>query len=149
MKDITIRHLITRSHEVSKLRDLCLELSNRSEIYDRHLSSSASEPLAKFQSDMIIQSLSWLWNIMRSFHKTSNRIFKWDPGPRFNIKVLPYRYRKSHCGDKMVVRSSYLHNGISYTGKIASLYWFSPLIPNQHCPKADQLTLLNPELQYK
>ena len=34
-----------------------------------------------------------------------------------------YQYRKSHCGDKTVVRSSYLHNGISFTGKISSLYW--------------------------
>ena len=34
-----------------------------------------------------------------------------------------YQYRKSHCGDKTVVRSSYLHNGISYTGKMLSLYW--------------------------
>ena len=34
-----------------------------------------------------------------------------------------YQYRKSHCGDKTVVRSSYLRNGISYTGKITSLYW--------------------------
>ena len=34
-----------------------------------------------------------------------------------------YQYRKSHCGDKTVVRSSYLHNGISYTGKMSSLYW--------------------------
>ena len=31
-----------------------------------------------------------------------------------------YQYRKSHCGDKTVVRSSYLHNGISYTGKMSS-----------------------------
>ena len=45
------------------------------------------------------------------------------PWPRFNIKMPSYRYRKSHCGDKTVVRSSYLHNGISYTGKMASLYW--------------------------
>ena len=44
-------------------------------------------------------------------------------GPRFNIKMPSYQYRKSHCGDKMAVRSSYLHNGISYTGKISSLYW--------------------------
>ena len=44
------------------------------------------------------------------------------PGPWFNIKMLSYRYRKSHCGDKTVVRSSYLHNGISYTGKMSSLY---------------------------
>ena len=38
-----------------------------------------------------------------------------------------YQYRKSHCGDKTVVRLSYLHNGISYTDKITSLYWISPL----------------------
>ena len=44
-------------------------------------------------------------------------------GAWFNIKMLSYQYRKSHCGDKTVVRSSYLHNGISYTGKTLSLYW--------------------------
>ena len=48
-------------------------------------------------------------------------------GPWINIKILSYQYRKSHCGDKTVVRSSYLHNGISYTGKMSSLYWFRPL----------------------
>ena len=37
--------------------------------------------------------------------------------PRFNIKMSPYHYTKSHCGDMTVVRPSYLHNGISYTGK--------------------------------
>ena len=50
------------------------------------------------------------------------------PGPWFNIKMSSYQYRKSHCGDKTVVRSSYLHNGISYTGKMTSLYWFSPQV---------------------
>ena len=50
------------------------------------------------------------------------------PGPRFNIKISSYQYRKSHCGDKTVVRSSYLHNGISYTGKMTSLYWIRALI---------------------
>ena len=49
------------------------------------------------------------------------------PGPRFNIKMSSYQYRKSHCGDKTVVRSSYLHNGISYTGKMSSLYWIRAL----------------------
>ena len=39
-----------------------------------------------------------------------------------------YQYRKSHCGDKTVVRSSYLHNGISYTGKMSSLYWIGALM---------------------
>ena len=41
----------------------------------------------------------------------------------FNIKMSSYQYRKSHCGDKTIFRLSYLHNGISYTGKMASLYW--------------------------
>ena len=50
-----------------------------------------------------------------------------SPGPWFNIKMSSYQYRKSHCGDKTVVRSSYLHNRISYTGKMTSLYWFGPL----------------------
>ena len=49
------------------------------------------------------------------------------PGPWFNIKMSSYQYRKSHCGDKTVVRSSYLHNGISYTGKMTSLYWIRAL----------------------
>ena len=49
------------------------------------------------------------------------------PGPQFNIKMSSYRYRKSHCGDKTVVRSSYLYNEISYTGKMTSFYWIRAL----------------------
>ena len=41
----------------------------------------------------------------------------WWPGPWFNIKILSDQYRKSHCRDKMVIRSYYLHNGISCSGK--------------------------------
>ena len=47
---------------------------------------------------------------------------------RFNIKIPPYPYRKSHCGDKTILRPSYLHNGISYTGKMTSLYWIGALV---------------------
>ena len=49
------------------------------------------------------------------------------PGSWFNIKVSSYQYRKSHCGDKTILRPSYLHNGISYTGKMTSLYWIGPM----------------------
>ena len=49
-----------------------------------------------------------------------------ESGPWFNIRMSSHQYRKSHCGDKMVIRSSYIHNGISYAGKITSLYWFMP-----------------------
>ena len=38
------------------------------------------------------------------------------------IKMASYLYKKSHCGDKTVIRLSYLYNGISYTGKMTSLY---------------------------
>ena len=49
-------------------------------------------------------------------------------GPRFSIKLTSYQYRKSHCGDKTILRPSYLPNGISYTGKITSLYWIGALV---------------------
>ena len=45
----------------------------------------------------------------------------------FNIKMSSYQYRKSHCGDKTILRPSYLHNGIPYTGKMTSLYWIRAL----------------------
>ena len=41
--------------------------------------------------------------------------------------MTSYQYRKSHCGDKTIVRSSYLHNWISYTGKMTSLFWIRAL----------------------
>ena len=53
------------------------------------------------------------------------RGFRWGvkSRPRFNIKMTFYEYRKSHCGDETVVRSSYLNNGITYTDKMTFLYW--------------------------
>ena len=50
-------------------------------------------------------------------------------GGWFNIKMPSYQYRKSHCGDKTILRPSCLHNGISYTGKMTSLYCFGALAP--------------------
>ena len=41
----------------------------------------------------------------------------------FNIKMSSYQYRESGYGDKTVIRSSYLHNGNYYAGKMTSLYW--------------------------
>ena len=57
------------------------------------------------------------------WHSSSGNILVSAPGPWFNIKMSFYQYRKSHCGYKTVLRSSYLHNGISCNGKTASLYW--------------------------
>ena len=52
----------------------------------------------------------------------------WWPGGWFNIKMPSYQYRKSHCGDKTILRPSYLHNGISYTCKTTFLYWIGALV---------------------
>ena len=50
------------------------------------------------------------------------------PGGWINIEMPSYQYRKSHCGDKTILRPSNLHNGISYTGKMTSLYWIRALL---------------------
>ena len=44
----------------------------------------------------------------------------------FNIKMPSYQYRISHCVDKMILRLSYLHNGIFFTGCMTFLYWIRP-----------------------
>ena len=49
-------------------------------------------------------------------------------GGWYNIKMSSYQYRKSHYGDKTILRPSYPHNRISYTGKIISLYWNRALV---------------------
>ena len=49
-----------------------------------------------------------------------------NTGGWFNVKMTSYQHRKSHCGDKTILRPSNLHNGISYTGKTKSLYWIRP-----------------------
>ena len=56
------------------------------------------------------------------------------PGGWINIKMQSYQYRKSHCEDKTILRPSYLHNGISYTGKkTTSLYWIKAQVINDQC----------------
>ena len=67
----------------------------------------------------------FLWDLLGQFWEINKKCI-W-PGPRFNIKMPSYQYRKPHCGDKTVIRSSYLQNGISYTGKTTSLYWIRAL----------------------
>ena len=62
------------------------------------------------------------WQLGRQANGAGQDNWGHRSGPWFSIKMLSYQYRKSHCGDKTIVRSSYLHNGISYTGKMPSLY---------------------------
>ena len=50
------------------------------------------------------------------------------PGPWFNIKMTSYQYKKYDCGDKTILRPSYLHSGISYTGKMTIFNWSGALV---------------------
>ena len=61
------------------------------------------------------------------------RCIVYHTGPRFNIKMTSYQYRKSHCGDKTILRPSYLRNGISYADKTTSLYWIGALYVLMGC----------------
>ena len=82
-----------------------LMLSQTFQLIAAQLSKKAALPFANF------------------FVTASCRSSKRGPWPWFNIKMSSYQYRKSHCGDKTILRPSSLHKGISYTGKTASLYW--------------------------
>ena len=62
-----------------------------------------------------------------SIHRKNITMLESRSGPWFNKKIPSWQYRKSHCGDKTVVRPSYVHNGITYTGSMASLYWIMAL----------------------
>ena len=78
---------------------------------------------------MLIFIIKWN-NLLYLAYSIINIMMKYlmPSGGRFNIKMSSYQYRKSHCGDKTILRPSYLHNGISYTGKMTSLYWIGALI---------------------
>ena len=54
-----------------------------------------------------------------------------------------FPYRKSHCGDKTVVRSSYLHNGISYTVRWHLYIDSAPRSPMQYIFSYSLYTMLN------
>ena len=46
--------------------------------------------------------------------------------------MTSYQYRKSHCGDKTILRPSYLHYGISYADKMTSFYWIRAQAASVH-----------------
>ena len=102
-----------------------------------------SFPNRKFISYWSIHALRYifLWNLIQnskySFTQMNMKMYlaSWQQlwsGGWFNIKMPSYQYRKFHCGDKTILRPPYLHNGISYTGKMTSLYWIRALILNHY-----------------
>ena len=76
---------------------------------------------AAFTLVQIQSHIKWFHGLSKVKMHTVSHVER--PGAWINIKMPSYQYRKSHCGDKTILRPSYLHNGISYTGKMTSLYW--------------------------
>ena len=81
-----------------------------------------------------IRMLSYQYMYSHCIEKTGSYLYNdnvemW-PGGWINVKMSSYRYIKSHCGDKTILRPSCIHNGISYTGKMTSLYWIRALVPS-------------------
>ena len=122
-----ISRLIVRSHELLEPRDLVSNSSHHSDIWQGPRQQDYQKYPLSFRA--IVQI--WAWAFVRSHVDTLSEMVGTEPanhfgiisGDWFSIKMSSYQYRKSHCGDKTVVRSSYLHNWISYTGKMSSLYW--------------------------
>ena len=92
--------------------------------------------------------LQWMNWIMPIFHA---KVTFQDPGGCFHVKMSSYQYRNSHCGDKTILRPSYLHNGISFTGKTASLHWIraqeSTLVRHQSA-WIDRLTYIDAWIEW-
>ena len=74
------------------------------------------------------QNLALYHTLYVKVHLNSLVRVHWNSGPWFNIKMSSYQYRESHYRDKTILRPSYLHNEIPYTGKMTSLYWINPLV---------------------
>ena len=54
-----------------------------------------------------------------------------SPGAPIQYKDDTSPVQEIHCGDKTILRPSYLHNEISYTGKRTSLYWIRAQNPDK------------------
>ena len=82
-----------------------------------------------YKQMILIRLISFIWRGCGWGHQwlclwlTSGR-----SGPWFNIKMPYYQYRKSHCGDKMVVRSSYLRNGNSFSMLVRWQHYIEPIL---------------------
>ena len=76
-----------------------------------------------------IESIKWSVGNSTSINPvTWQPLLGWLFWYLIQYKALIIPYRKSLCGDKVTTRASYLHNGISCTGKITFLYWIIPKV---------------------
>ena len=75
-------------------------------------------------------SMVKLWDFFNHWHSNPTlfanslqAVSHADFGDAIQCKDVILPVSESHCGEKTILRPSYLHNGISYPGKTTSLYW--------------------------
>ena len=56
-----------------------------------------------------------------------------------------YQYKKSYCDDKTILQQSYLHSGISYSGKTTCSNWIGVQVINRYCQNfgAGAISIIN------
>ena len=88
-----------------------------------HCPSASKATLMNMDKYFMWIHYEWLHNHNKAKHNKTVCIFLgiYCIGPQFKMKKQSYQYRKFHCGDKIVIRLSYLYHGICYTCK-TSLY---------------------------
>ena len=105
----------------------------RSSYLHNGISYSGKTVLCEFQAEIFqlviltINVISGIVYFREIILESLRSVSETTPGPLFNMKMPSYQYRKSHCLDKTAVKSSYLHNGISYSGK--TVYCFIESVP--------------------
>ena len=68
----------------------------------------------QFKMLIRVVTVGIMCSLKKSNYKNDELVCKESTaGPRFNMQMTFYLYRKSHCGDKAILRPSYLHNGFS------------------------------------
>ena len=90
----------------------CIYIINWSEQYRWNRSAKISQMVLFHTLGYSLVTLGKQW---LTCHPIQN------PVGWFNIKMSSYQYRNPHCGDKTILRPTYINNGISYTGKTTSL----------------------------
>ena len=83
---------------------------------------------------LLVQVMDWRWTVDNPLPNNDDRFHLLMYAPLCLNEITTRglvpscQYNKSHCGDKTILRPSYLHDGITYTDKMTFLYWINPQV---------------------
>ena len=119
----------SKCHDFEQIIRHCLNISK---LFHEYLNWNVWWFAANHQTYCLMIQKNFLWTLLVCmfffvcfFVLSWSTEMMWTAGSWIVMK-MSNQYRKSHYGDKTILWPSYLHNGISYTGK-TSLYWIKTL----------------------